>query len=100
MENTVKKSKIGKFYKLYKYDYDGFEYADFFEVIKESPKTVVLRELKGYGLSSDQSVYYAGDYLTDYQNNFYDIRKTKKRLLEKFEDISLGFTGGKFYHNR
>ena len=100
MENTVEENKIGKYYKLCKGDYDGFEYADFFEVVKETPKTVVLRELKGHGLSSSECVYYAGDYYKGPFGEFYEKRISKTKLLREYIDITLGFTGGIFYHNR
>ena len=93
-------NKIGKYYKLHKGDYDEFENADFFEVIKETPKTVVLRELKGHGISSSESVYYAGDYSKGYLGEFYEKRLSKTKLLKDYKDQTLGFKGGKFYHNR
>lgn len=44
----------GKIFKKWRGSYDGFDYADIYEVVKETPKTIVLRLMQGKGLSSDK----------------------------------------------
>lgn len=93
----------GKIFKKWQGSYDGFDYADIYEVVKETPKTIVLRLMKGKGLSSDKIYYEKGVFdtkvLTD---DFIEIRKNKNTLLNdwKYEDITDCFAGGDWIFER
>lgn len=66
----------GKIFKKWQPAYDGFEYADIYEVVKETPKTVVLRLMQGRGLSSDKTYYKKGVFETKVlTDDFIEIRK-------------------------
>lgn len=95
MENRILKKTVGY--------YDGFEYADIFEVIKETPKTVVLRLLQGRGLSSDLVLYKKGEYAKKQMSDiFIDIRMRKDKIGGyDWEDITDKFgDDGIWEHNR
>lgn len=93
----------GKIFKKWQPAYDGFEYADIYEVVKETPKTVVLRLMQGRGLSSDKTYYKKGVFETKVlTDDFIEIRKNKDTLLNDWEykDITDCFAYGDWIFER
>ena len=87
---------LNKIFKQWQPEYDGFEYADFYEVVKEAPRFVTLRLMQGQGLSSGETLYIRGKYETKpLTDKFIEIRKSKNTLNNwDWTDVTDKFEGG------
>ena len=93
---------LNKIFKQYTGSYDGFEYANIYEVVKETPKFITLRLMSGRGLSSDCTLYKIGEYNTKPLTDEFIEKRISKNALKEWDwtDITDKFLNGYWYHDR
>lgn len=91
---------LNKIFKQWQPAYDGFEYANIYEVVKETPKFVVLRLMSGRGLRSDLTLYIKGKYDTKPLTDEFIEKRISKNALKEWEwtDITEKFEDGNAWY--